>query len=202
MKIVVATRNAGKVREFASLVADVSTVSFVSMAEYAHVPDVVEDGDTFLANAEKKAAEVARATGCWALADDSGLEVDALGGAPGVYSARYAGVHGDDGANNAKLVAALAKVAAAQRTARFRCVLALAEPLPGGAARMVWTGDGACEGHIAPATRGTGGFGYDPLFVPDGHGQTFGELPATTKNALSHRAQAARKLAEWLRSRA
>ena len=201
MKIVVATRNAGKVREFAALLADVQQVSFFSMAEFADVPDVVEDGETFLANAEKKAVAIANATGLWALADDSGLEVDALGGAPGVHSARYAGVHGDDGANNAKLLTALADVDAGGRTARFRCVLTLAEPAEGADARVAWRGEGVCEGHIAGAARGEGGFGYDPLFVPRGHGQTFGELPVATKNALSHRAQAARKFAEWLRSR-
>ena len=154
------------------------------------MPEVVEDADTFAGNATKKAREVSAATGLPALADDSGLEVDALGGAPGVYSARYAGDAHDDAANNAKLLAALAGVPAERRTARFRAVLALADVRgPLGATGAI-TADGACEGVILDAPRGTGGFGYDPLFFAPELGMTFAEAGTGTKSQLSHRARA------------
>jgi XTP/dITP diphosphohydrolase len=146
----------------------------------------VEDGDTFEANAVKKAVEIARATGCWALADDSGLEVDALGGAPGVYSARYAGEPCSNEANNEKLLRELA--GRENRAARFRCVIALSDPE--GNARTV---DGDCRGSIAHRERGTGGFGYDPLFVPDGYNETYAELSPEVKHSISHRGRALRK---------
>jgi XTP/dITP diphosphohydrolase len=155
------------------------------------VPDVIEDADTFAGNAAKKAREVSAATGLPALADDSGLEVDALGGAPGVYSARYAGAGHDDAANNAKLLAALAGVPSARRTARFRAVLALAD-VGGALGSEVITADGACEGVILEAPRGTGGFGYDPLFFAPELGMTFAEAGVGRygKRDLSHRARA------------
>jgi XTP/dITP diphosphohydrolase len=153
------------------------------------IPEVDEDADTFAGNAAKKAREVSAATGLPALADDSGLEVDALGGAPGVWSARYAGPGASDAANNAKLLAALRGVPPEGRTARFRAVLALADTA-GPLGDAVITADGACEGVVLEAPRGTGGFGYDPLFLVPALGQTFAELGVGTKGEMSHRARA------------
>ena len=185
--LVFATRNKGKLVELRALLPGVDVRS---LDETGHdVPEVVEDADTFAGNASKKAREVARATGCPALADDSGLEVDALGGAPGVWSARYAGEPANDAANNAKLLAALAGVPPERRTARFRAVLALADPA-GPLGDRVITADGACEGVILDAPRGTGGFGYDPLFFAPELGQTFAEAGVGPKSDLSHRARA------------
>jgi XTP/dITP diphosphohydrolase len=190
MKLVVATRNRHKLTEIRAIL-DVPGLELLSLLDFPSVPEVVEDGETFEANARKKAVEVAEATGLWAMADDSGLEVDALGGAPGVYSARYAGEPVSYPANNAKLLKNLRGVA--NRRARFRCVLALAAP-----AGEVRTVSGACEGKISDGNRGTNGFGYDPLFVPDGHDLTFAEMPDADKNRISHRARAlARARAEW-----
>jgi len=182
MKLVVATRNRHKLEELHALLAGLP-VELFSALDFPAVPDVVEDGDTFEANAIKKAVTLARATGCWALADDSGLEVAALGNAPGVYSARYAGEPADYAANNAKLLRALD--GAADRRARFRCVMALSDPQ--GRAETV---EGRCAGCISLTPRGAAGFGYDPLFVPDGHAQTFAEMPAELKNSISHRGRA------------
>ena len=147
-----------------------------------------EDADTFAGNAAKKAREVSAATGFPALADDSGLEVDALGGAPGVWSARYAGTAGD-AANNAKLLVALRDVPPERRTARFRAVLALAD-VSGPLDDAVITAEGVCEGVVLDAPRGTGGFGYDPLFLVPELGQTFAELGVGPKGERSHRARA------------
>jgi XTP/dITP diphosphohydrolase len=187
-RLVVATRNRNKVREISHLLADLG-VEVLSLADRPDVPEVVEDGDTFAANAVKKARAVAAATGLPALADDSGLEVDALGGQPGVRSARYAGAGHDDAANNRKLVAALAGVAPARRAARFRCAVALADPAGRlGSAALVR--EGACEGVIIDAPRGENGFGYDPLFLYPDLGRTFAELTLDEKSHLSHRARA------------
>ena len=192
-QLVFATRNQGKLVELRALLADTG-IAVVSVGDAApDLPDTVEDGDTFLANATKKAREVAEATGLPALADDSGLEVDALDGAPGVYSARFAGVHGDDQANNDKLLTELAGVPPERRTARFRSVLVLADPR-GRLGDDVMSADGACEGVILEVPRGTGGFGYDPLFYAPELGATFAELGVGTKNELSHRARAMRAL--------
>jgi XTP/dITP diphosphohydrolase len=198
--LVFATRNPGKLVELRALLPgiEVLTIADAEARLAIAIPDVVEDADTFAGNAIKKAREVAAATGLPALADDSGLEVDALGGAPGVYSARYAGDHGGDAANNAKLLAALAGVPAEQRTARFRSVLALADPA-GPLGAEVITAEGTAEGIVLAAPRGTGGFGYDPLFFFPPLGQTFAELGVGPKNDLSHRARAMRALAPRLR---
>jgi XTP/dITP diphosphohydrolase len=195
---VFASRSAGKLAELRALTADLG-LDVLSVAEIAGVEDVVEDGDTFVANATKKAVEVSRATGLPALADDSGLEVDVLGGEPGVYSARYAGVHGDDQANNAKLLARLAGVPPERRGGRFRCVLALAD-VAGPLGSRVVTVEGACEGWILDAPRGTGGFGYDPLFFAPELGMTFAEAGIGPKSGLSHRARAMRALRPELAS--
>lgn len=193
--LVFATRNKGKLVELRALLPGV-VVRSLDELDHA-VPEVVEDQDTFAGNASKKAREVARATGCPALADDSGLEVDALGGAPGVWSARYAGEPSNDAANNAKLLAALAGVPPERRTARFRAVLALADPA-GPLGDRVITADGACEGVILDAPRGTGGFGYDPLFFAPELGQTFAEAGVGPKSDLSHRARAMRAMRQQL----
>ena len=189
--LVFATRNAGKVVELRQLLPGLEVVSVVEAEARLgrRIAEVDEDKDTFAGNAIKKAREVAAATDWPALADDSGLEVDALGGAPGVWSARYAGPGADDAANNAKLLAALAGVPPAARTARFRSVLALAD-VAGPLADAVITAEGTCEGLVLDAPRGTGGFGYDPLFLVPELGQTFAELGVGTKGELSHRARA------------
>lgn len=181
-RILIATRNAHKLEEIRGLLPG---PELIGTDRWPEVPDPVEDGETFEANAVLKAEAWARATGLPALADDSGLAVDALGGAPGIHSARYVGAHGDSAANNARLLRELGGVPPERRTARFVCVLALA--VPGQPTRTV---RGECRGRIVDALRGTGGFGYDPLFIPDGETQTFGELPAETKARLSHRARA------------
>jgi XTP/dITP diphosphohydrolase len=192
--LVFATRNSGKLVELRDLLPGIAVLSVDEAAARVgrEIREVVEDADTFAGNASKKAREVSELTGLPALADDSGLEVDALGGEPGVLSARYAGGH-DDAANNAKLLAALADVAADRRTARFRAVLALAD-VRGPLGDRVITADGACEGIILDAPRGTGGFGYDPLFFSPELGQTFAEAGVGTKSELSHRARAMRAM--------
>lgn len=190
MRLTLATTNMGKVREIERVLAALP-VNVESVAA-GDLPPVVEDGETFTENACKKARHYAQHTGCLALADDSGLEVDALQGRPGVHSARYAGDAANDEMNNNKLLEALRDVPAEQRTARFRCVLAVAAP----DGRCV-TAEGICAGTIAFAPRGGQGFGYDPLFLlPDG--RTMAELSVTEKNVISHRGQALKKLAELL----
>lgn len=193
--LVFATRNQGKLVELRQLLPGVDVLSVDEAAQRLgrDIPEVEEDADTFAGNAIKKAREVSRVTGLPALADDSGLEVDALGGAPGVYSARYAGEGAGDAANNAKLLAALADVPAAARTARFHAVLALAD-VAGPLGTEVITADGVCEGVVLDAPRGTGGFGYDPLFLLPELGQTFAELGVGPKGDLSHRARAMRAI--------
>lgn len=201
--LVFATRNRGKLVELHELLAGVP-VEVIGVAQAQQllgreISDPVEDAETFLGNAAKKAREVALATGWPALADDSGLEVDALDGAPGVYSARWAGQHGDDAANNAKLMRAMLDVPPDLRTARFRCALVLADPL-GPLGDELVTSDGVVEGLILDAPRGTGGFGYDPLFYCPEIGQTFAEAGVGPKGHISHRARAMAALAPRLRA--
>ncbi len=193
-RLVFATRNPGKVVELRELLAELDLgVEVVSLddleAEGISVPEVIEDGDTLAANAAKKAREVSRATALPALADDSGLEVDALGGAPGVHSARYAGPDVTYRDNNVKLVAALRDVADGERGARFRSCLALAD-VAGPLGADLLTAEGRCEGVILRQQRGEGGFGYDPLFYAPEIDATFAEIPVEVKNELSHRARA------------
>lgn len=182
MQILIATRNRHKLGEIRAIL-DTPGIEWLDLSGFPDAPPVVEDLPTFEGNAVKKAAETAAFTGLWTLADDSGLEVAALGGAPGVLSARYAGEPCSDAANNRKLLAALD--GGADRTARFRCVVALAHPR--GDCRWV---EGRCDGRIVDTPRGAGGFGYDPLFVPDGFDRTYAELDPAVKNAISHRARA------------
>ena len=194
-RLVFATGNRGKLREVGAILAPAG-VTVVGIADVAPDWHVVEDGATFAANARLKAESLARRAGIPALGDDSGLEVDALGGRPGVRSARYAGEHASDAENTALLLRELADVPDERRTARFRCALVLAWP----DGRSV-EADGRCEGRIARGPRGAGGFGYDPVFVDPVSGRTFGELPAEAKNAFSHRRRALDALAEALAPR-
>jgi XTP/dITP diphosphohydrolase len=200
LKVVLATRNRGKLREIAPLLADLG-LELCTIDDVAPGAELREDGATFEDNALAKARQAAAACGLPAIADDSGLEVDALGGAPGVHSARYAAGsregNSDDTRNNAKLLGALRDVPMAERGARFRCVAAFVD----GVAGVELTGAGLCEGEISSAPRGLGGFGYDPLFLVPRLGRTMAELPMEEKNQLSHRAAAFRALAAALRSR-
>ena len=190
MKLVIATRNAHKLEEIRKIF-DFKGLEVLSAFDFPEIPDVVEDGETLEANAAKKAVEIARATGCWSMADDSGLEVDALGGAPGVYSARFAGEHCSYADNNEKLLLELGD--RKSRSARFRTVVALSDP-----DGNFQTLSGECLGMIIQEQRGGNGFGYDPLFVPDGFSETFAELSPEIKNTISHRARAFRLAqAEW-----
>ena len=186
MKLVLATRNEKKLVELRRILAPLVDAEVVGLADVPAYAEVPETGATFAENAVLKARAYARATALWTLADDSGLEVAALGGAPGLYSARYAGPGATDEQRRQRLLAELAATGDAGRRARFVCALALAHPARAGAEVF----EGVCEGHIAPAPRGTGGFGYDPVFVPDGYAQTFGELPEEIKQRISHRARA------------
>ncbi|MGB8330576.1 MAG: RdgB/HAM1 family non-canonical purine NTP pyrophosphatase [Polyangiales bacterium] len=195
MRILLATMNAGKLDEYQRLLADVPGLELETMAILSEPVEVIEDGETFRANALKKASEIAALAGVACMADDSGLEVDALGGRPGVHSARYAGQGATDAQNNQKLLDELSGVPDRQRTARFRCAIALVDA--GG--REIAASEGACEGRIGRQARGGQGFGYDPLFIPDGYAQTMAELGPQTKNAISHRAKAAAKLVPLLR---
>ena len=188
MALVLATRNAGKAREVASILAALD-VRIEPLAADVILP---EEGDSYEANAVAKALAAARATGCVALGDDSGLEVDALGGAPGPLSARYGGAGLDDAARSAALLAALEAVPDAERGARFVCVAAVATPRGD-----VATARGVCEGRLLRAARGEGGFGYDPIFAVGD--STMAELPAAEKDALSHRGRAFRALLPALR---
>ena len=194
MRILVATMNEGKLREYERLLADVPGLELETMASLSEPVDVLEDRDTFTGNALKKATAIAAASGMACLADDSGLEVDALGGRPGVYSARYAGEGATDAENNAKLIEELLGKAGQERTARFRCAIAIVDS----AGRALATVEGACEGRIGDEPKGTHGFGYDPLFIPKGYDQTMAELGLETKNEISHRAKAAAKLVPLL----
>lgn len=185
-RIVLASRNKGKIRELRELLAESGIAAEVlSLADFPELPEIEEDGATFRENAVKKARIVAAATGLVTLADDSGLEVDALGGKPGVLSARFAGSHGNDSANNEFLLDRLQGITENHRTARFRCAIAITAPNG-----MTETCDGFCEGVIGFAPKGAGGFGYDPLFFIPEQGMTMAELPDGTKNRISHRAKA------------
>lgn len=185
-KLLIATHNAGKIREYQSLLADLP-LEVTSLEAEGITLDVEETGATFAENAILKACTYARLSGLWTWADDSGLEVDALNGAPGVYSARYAGPGASDRDRYLKLIAGLRSIGDVPRTARFRCVVAIC--LPDGEAH---TADGSVEGRIIDEPRGDGGFGYDPIFYLPDRDATMAELSQETKNQISHRGQAAR----------
>jgi XTP/dITP diphosphohydrolase len=193
-KIVIATRNPGKVREISDLVQELP-VKFLSLEDLEARIDVVEDGETFEENALKKAKETAQATGLPALADDSGLCVDALGGRPGVLSARYGGDGASDSEKCEQILAEMARVRPPKRSARFVCVLVLS--FPGGREEVF---RGVCEGAITDEQRGAGGFGYDPIFYYGPAKCTFGEMARDEKNRVSHRGGALRQLAEYLKA--
>jgi XTP/dITP diphosphohydrolase len=201
-RILVATRSAHKLRELRELLS-LRHGTLVSLDDLGIEGDPVEDGETFETNAAIKARFGVRASGLPTLADDSGIEVDALGGAPGVRTRRYAGETATDEENNAKLLAALAGLPPERRGARYVCVLALALPGdagPRGGVTVTMT-RGTCRGRIATAPRGTGGFGYDPIFEPGSEppgGRTFGLWTPAEKNVISHRARAARRMAPKL----
>lgn len=194
MLLVLATRNRKKREEIVAILSDLG-LQFGDLSDWRELPEVEETGTTFEENARLKAIAAARGTGHWALGEDSGLVVPALGGAPGVYSARYAGRQGDDEANNAKLLAELARVPQADRSAYYVCSAALADP----AGQVHAVTEGRCHGRILDAPRGSGGFGYDPLFLIPEYHRTFGELSPLVKHALSHRARALERLRPWLR---
>ena len=193
MKQVLATRNLGKVRELTEMLNDCRGLEVLSLVEFPDAPEVIEDGKTYEENAIKKATQIAEYTGLPTLADDSGLEVDALSGAPGIHSARYAG----EGASNTeriqKLLNALKDVPDPRRTAHFQCTVAIVEP--GGQSRVAVS---VCDGRIIREPRGAHGFGYDPVFVPSGYDQTFAELGDEVKNRISHRAKAFAMVKELL----
>jgi XTP/dITP diphosphohydrolase len=191
--VVIASTNRGKIAEVRQILAGLPLVLLTS-DEVGGWPEIDETGDTYLANALLKAHAVAAVTGKAALADDSGIEVDALDGAPGVRSARFSGEHAGDEDNNAKLIESLTGVPPERRGARYRCVAVLVTPDGEEIA-----GTGSCEGWIATEARGTGGFGYDPWFLPDGYSRTMAELTAEEKHAISHRGKALRDLADKLR---
>src|SRR4051812_2458621 len=194
MQLMLATRNPKKRREIVEILGDLA-IELGDLSQRPEVPEVEETGTTFEENARLKAVAVGRAAESWTLGEDSGLVVPALKGRPGVYSARYAGTHGDDAANNRKLLAELAPLPDDRRAAYYVCVAALASP----AGEVTAVAEGRCHGVIVKEERGTGGFGYDPLFeVPEYH-RTFGELSLRVKQALSHRARAVVQLRPAIR---
>jgi XTP/dITP diphosphohydrolase len=194
IELVVATRNAHKTREIQLILGSDFTVR--DLGAYAEISEIHEDGTSFEENAKLKALAASRQLPALVIADDSGLEVDALGGAPGIYSARYAGASATNRDKIDKLLRELVRVLATdeRRRARFRCVVALARN-----GNLLGTFEGIVEGRIADEARGNGGFGYDPIFIPEGFEQTFGELSTELKNTISHRAKAIHALADTLR---
>jgi XTP/dITP diphosphohydrolase len=188
--LLVATRNQHKLREIRTILGARFEVADLSILPT--MDEVEETGTSFEENADLKAVAASQLFEGWVIADDSGLEVDALGGSPGVYSARFAGETASDSENNALLLKNLKEVPEQERRARFRCVIVLAR-----VGRKLAVFSGVVEGLIASSPRGREGFGYDPLFIPDGFSETFGELPVATKNRLSHRARALNQLRAW-----
>jgi XTP/dITP diphosphohydrolase len=193
--LLLGTRNPGKIVEIKSILAD-SGWAFTSLQAFPDVETPAETGSTYADNAILKARFYALATGMCALADDSGLEVKSLGGAPGVYSARYAGENASDADRRALLLSELAKTPGTNRRARFTAVVAISDAR----GTVLNVSEGICEGTIIDSPRGHGGFGYDPLFVPDGYNQTFAELPDDVKNRISHRARALMNTRDFLSS--
>lgn len=190
--LVLGTSNEGKVREMRELLADVR-LEIRGLGDFGGLPDVPETGNTFAENAALKASAYARLTGHWALADDSGLEVEALGGSPGVRSARFAGNSASDAENIEKLLQDLKNVESGKRGACFVCEMALSDP----EGKIRHEAKGYCRGQISLKPIGFNGFGYDPIFIPDGFSETFGQIPGELKNEISHRTVAARKIKEF-----
>jgi len=189
MKLVVATRNKGKIAEIKKLLSDLPEVKLLSLFDLKGLSEIAETGKTFTENAIIKAKEIASLTGYWTLADDSGLEVDYLQGAPGVYSARFSGEKATDAQNNAKLLSLLKNVPWEKRQAKFVCVIAICNPQG-----QCYTLEGEYKGYIALEPKGTHGFGYDPVFFVPAYGKTMAELEPEIKNQISHRAMALKQL--------
>jgi XTP/dITP diphosphohydrolase len=194
MKLLLATRNRNKVIEMQHALEGTGW-QVVMLSDIKGAPEVEEDGATFEENALKKARSAARFSKLWTLAEDSGLEIDALGGEPGVRSARYAGEGATDAERIRKVLGQLVSIRDDQRTARFRCAMCVIDP-----AGRENCFEGHCEGRIVHSARGSSGFGYDPVFVPDGYDQTFAELGFGVKGKISHRARALQQVIEFLRS--
>lgn|SRR5690625_992853 len=190
-KIMIASRNKGKIKEFTEFFRPYG-IEVTSLVDFETIPDIEETGESFEENAKIKAEQVADIVRMPVLADDSGLTVDALDGAPGIYSARYAGEGSSDDENNEKLLEALRDVPKEKRTARFVCVLAISTP---GEETVYYKG--YCEGEIAFEAKGENGFGYDPVFIAKGYDRTMAELSSEEKNAISHRRQAFKQLERW-----
>ena len=189
LSIVLGSRNGGKIRELSGMLVS-HEITVLGLTDFPDAPDVTEDGTTFAENAAKKARELSQTLSQWVLADDSGLAVDALKGSPGVYSARYSGEDATDEQNNVKLLSELADVPSPERTARFICNIAVADP--GGTVRLQV--EACCRGRIAESPRGESGFGYDPCFLVPEYHRTLAELGPSVKQAISHRARAFRQV--------
>jgi len=192
-ELLIATHNAGKIRELASLFSNFP-IKLKNLSDFGGISEIDETGTTFRENAELKAAGYARQAGIWSLADDSGLEVSALGGAPGVHSNRFAGEGSSDEEKMIRLLSKLGAIPNASRDARFVCVMSIADSK----GQIVFTARGICPGAIANEPRGTNGFGYDPIFIPEGFNRTFGELKGDIKQQISHRARAAEEIIRYL----
>ena len=193
--VIIATKSIGKAKEFEKLFFPLG-MTVKTLLDYPELEDVEETGTTFKENAALKAETIAKVLNVMVIGDDSGLEVDALEGRPGVYSARYAGIEKNDEANIDKVLAELQDVPESERTARFCCALAMAEP-----GKETLTVFGTCEGHILRERRGTNGFGYDPVFYVDAEGKSMAELSSEEKNKISHRANAIKQLEKSLQKR-
>ena len=194
-QVVLATKNLGKIKEFERLLGEfASDIQVLGLKDFPDLPEVEETGDSFESNSLLKAEAIARYTKLPALADDSGICVEVLNGEPGIFSARWAGVHGDDLANNQKLLSQLASEI--NRNAKFRCVVTLV--VPKGDKELILVESGEVHGKIVDSPRGEGGFGYDSIFQPNGSNLTFGEFPHGEKDKISHRGQALRKIAPQL----
>lgn len=187
-ELVVASRNKGKVKEIKELLADLP-FKVTSLLDYPHIPEIIEDGKTYRDNALKKACSVARATGKMTMSDDSGIEVKALGNAPGIYSSRFAGKRASEKARNKKLFAMLKGVPIHKRQARYRCVIVLVDAR----GQEIGIVQGTCSGFVTTKEQGIHGFGFDPLFWLKRYNKTFGQLPAELKAKISHRARALKK---------
>ncbi|MFH1874943.1 MAG: XTP/dITP diphosphatase [Pseudomonadota bacterium] len=193
MDLIIATKNKGKLEEIKDLLQDLD-INLTSLLDYPDLPEIIEDGQTFLENARIKASAISQATGKWALGDDSGLVVAALNGEPGINSARYAGSQADHAANNEKLLKEMKDVPKDKRQAYFICTMVLISP-----DGKQWDIEEKCHGEIAYDYRGTKGFGFDPLFYLPDYGQTMAELPMKEKNKISHRGKALRHMKEILK---
>lgn len=192
MEIIIASTNKGKLKEIKKILADLE-IKILSLDDYPQMPSITEDGQTYEANAIKKAKTISKVTGKVTLSDDSGIEVDFLNGAPGVKSARFGGDSLTDTERNQRLLELLKKVPLSERSARFKCVVAIS--IPNGEIKTV---SGECEGFISFEPKGNQGFGYDPIFIPNGFSKTFGELGGRIKDKISHRAEALLKAKEIL----